>query len=246
MYPLDNLNVPDSPKVLYTSSPAEDAADSNSYKSNYFKGLLLDLDGTLIDSEHTHLAAYRRMFKAKGWQISDSEMDIFKGRPGPEVFQNEPGPWHGLDPEKLGLEARSYVDIRRDPPRIFAGAREIMQLKIPKCLVTSAWKQWAQLAAQLLNAPTNLKVISQEDISAGKPDPEPYLLGAKTLQLPVSSCIVIEDTTSGVISARQAGAGRIYAVTTSQERAALAEAGADLVADRLEELLPYLDAKTGS
>ncbi|MDU1684747.1 hypothetical protein, partial [Varibaculum cambriense] len=59
-------------------------------------------------------------------------------------------------------------------------------------------------------------------------------------------CIVIEDTTSGVISARQAGAGRIYAVTTSQERAALAEAGADLVADRLEELLPYLGAKTGS
>lgn len=209
-----------------------------------FKGLLLDLDGTLIDSEHTHLAAYRRMFTAKGWQIAASEMEIFKGRPGPEVFQSEPGPWSGLDPEKLGLEARSYVDIRRDPPRIFAGAREIMQLKIPKCLVTSAWRQWAQLAARLLDAPASLKVISQEDIRAGKPAPEPYLVGAKTLGLPVSSCIVIEDTTSGVISARRAGAGRIYAVTTSQERAALAEAGADLVTDTLQELLPYLKGET--
>ena len=246
MYPLDNLNVPDSPKVLYTSSPAEDAADSNSCKSNYFKGLLLDLDGTLIDSEHTHLAAYRRMFKAKGWQISDSEMDIFKGRPGPEVFQSEPGPWSGLDPEKLGLEARSYVDIRRDPPRIFTGALEIMQLELPKCLVTSAWKQWAHLAARLLKAPANLKVISQEDICAGKPDPEPYLQGAKTLELPVSSCIVIEDTSSGVISARAAGAGRIFGVATSHSRAALKKAGADLVADHLEELLPYLDARTES
>ncbi|WP_122820413.1 HAD family hydrolase [Varibaculum vaginae] len=205
-----------------------------------FKGLLLDLDGTLIDSEHTHLAAYRRMFTAKGWQVAASEMEIFKGRPGPEVFQSEPGPWSGLDPEKLGLEARSYVDIRRDPPRIFAGAREIMQLKMPKCLVTSAWRQWAQLSAQLLDAPASLKVISQEDIRAGKPAPEPYLVGAKTLGLPASSCIVIEDTTSGVISARKAGAGRIYAVTTSQKRAALAEAGADLVADSLQELLPYL------
>ena len=209
-----------------------------------FKGLLLDLDGTLIDSEHTHLAAYRRMFTAKGWQIAASEMEIFKGRPGPEVFQSEPGPWSGLDPEKLGLEARSYVDIRRDPPRIFAGAREIMQLKIPKCLVTSAWRQWAQLAARLLDAPASLKVISQEDIRAGKPAPEPYLVGAKTLGIPVSSCIVIEDTTSGVISARRAGAGRIYAVTTSQERAALAEAGADLVTDTLQELLPYLKGET--
>lgn len=210
------------------------------------KGLLLDLDGTLIDSEHTHLAAYRRMFAAKGWRVAEEEMEIFKGRPGPEVFQSEPGPWRGLDPEALGLEARSYVDTRRDPPRIFTGAREIMQLEMPKCLVTSAWRQWAQLAAQLLKAPTSLKVISQEDISAGKPAPEPYLVGAKTLKLPASSCIVIEDTTSGVISAREAGAGRIYAVTTSQSREVLQSAGADLVTSSLEELLPYLGGETSS
>lgn len=240
MYPLENDCVPDSPTVLASSSPIEDAVIPTPGKSNSFKGLLLDLDGTLIDSEHTHLAAYRRMFKAKGWQISDSEIDVFKGRPGPEVFQSEPGPWSGLDPEKLGLEARSYVDIRRDPPRIFAGAREIMQLKLPKCLVTSAWRQWAQLAARLLEAPANLKVISQEDICAGKPDPEPYLMGAQTLRLPASSCIVIEDTTSGVISARAAGAGRIYGVATSHSPTALAQAGADLVTDSLQALLPYL------
>lgn len=246
MYPLENACVPDATTVLASSSPIEDTVIPTPGKSNSFKGLLLDLDGTLIDSEHTHLAAYRRMFAAKGWQISDSEMDIFKGRPGPEVFQSEPGPWSGLDPEKLGLEARSYVDIRRDPPRIFAGALEIMQLKIPKCLVTSAWKQWAHLAARLLKAPANLKVISQEDICAGKPNPEPYLLGAKTLQLPATSCIVIEDTTSGVISARAAGAGRIFGVATSHSRAALKKAGADLVTEHLEELLPYLDTKTTS
>ena len=242
MYPLENGNSPNSPKVL-TSSLAEDATSPNTCKNKSFKGLLLDLDGTLIDSEHTHLAAYRRMFAAKGWQVAASEMEIFKGRPGPEVFQSEPGPWSGLDPEKLGLEARSYVDIERDPPRIFAGAREIMQLAVPKCLVTSAWRQWAQLAARLLDAPANLKVISQEDIRAGKPDPEPYLVGAKTLKLPASSCIVIEDTTSGVISARQAGAGRIYAVTTSQSREVLQSAGADLVTDSLNELLPYLGSE---
>lgn len=238
MDPLENA--PNAPQTPTLSSLVEDQASPTPGKSTYFKGLLIDLDGTLIDSEHTHLAAYRRMFAAKGWQVAEEEMEIFKGRPGPEVFQSEPGPWRGLDPEALGLEARSYVDTRRDPPRIFAGAREIMQLAVPKCLVTSAWRQWAQLAARLLDTPANLKVISQEDIRAGKPDPEPYLVGAKTLGLPASSCIVIEDTISGVISAREAGAGRIYAVTTSQERAALAEAGADLVTDTLQELLPYL------
>ncbi|WP_071129792.1 HAD family hydrolase [Varibaculum massiliense] len=244
MYPLENGNSRNSPKVLTASSPAKVTSSPNSCKNKSFKGLLLDLDGTLIDSEHTHLAAYRRMFTAKGWQVAEEEMEIFKGRPGPEVFQNEPGPWRGLDPEELGLEARSYVDIRRDPPRLFAGAREIMHLKLPKCLVTSAWRQWAQLAARLLDAPASLKVISQEDIRAGKPDPEPYLLGAKTLRLPASSCIVIEDTTSGVISARKAGAGRIYGVATSHGRTALAEAGADLVTDSLQELLPYLGEET--
>lgn len=224
------------------------SADTNTNSANTderkiyggLQGLLLDLDGTLIDSEHTHLAAYRRMFAAKGWRVAEEEMEIFKGRPGPEVFQSEPGPWNGLDPEALGLEARSYVDTRRDPPRIFTGAHEIMQLEVPKCLVTSAWRQWAQLAAQLLKAPASLKVISQEDIRSGKPDPEPYLVGAKTLRLPASSCIVIEDTISGVVSAREAGAGRIYAVTTSQSREVLQSAGADLVTDSLQELLPYL------
>lgn len=240
MYPLENACAPNATTAPTSSSPVEAAPSPNSCKNKSFKGLLLDLDGTLIDSEHTHLAAYRRMFTAKGWQIAASEMEIFKGRPGPEVFQSEPGPWRGLDPEKLGLEARSYVDIRRDPPRIFAGAREIMQLRLPKCLVTSAWRQWAQLAARLLEAPANLKVISQEDIRAGKPDPEPYLVGAQTLRLPASSCIVIEDTTSGVISARAAGAGRIYGVATSHSPTALAQAGADLVTDSLHELLPYL------
>ncbi len=244
MYPLENA--PNAPQTPTLSSPAEEQASPTPGKSTYRKGLLLDLDGTLIDSEHTHLAAYRRMFAAKGWRVAEEKMEIFKGRPGPEVFQSEPGPWRGLDPEALGLEARSYVDTRRDPPRIFAGARDIMQLEMPKCLVTSAWRQWAQLAAQLLKAPASLKVISQEDIRTGKPDPEPYLVGAKTLKLPASSCIVIEDTTSGVISAREAGAGRIYAVTTSQSREVLQSAGADLVTGSLEELLPYLGGETSS
>lgn len=250
MHPLENASPandssdqnppisPKAPKAKVATSPDKDSPRPQSSK-NSFKGLLLDLDGTLIDSEHTHLAAYRRMFKAKGWQISDSEMEIFKGRPGPEVFQNEPGPWRGLDPETLGLEARSYVDIRRNPPRIFAGAREIMQLNIPKCLVTSAWRTWAGLASQMLHSPADLKIVTQEDISNGKPHPEPYLLGAAALNLSASSCIVIEDTVSGICSARQAGAGKIYAVATSQSPNILLEAGANRVTHSLEELLPY-------
>ena len=250
MHPLENASpgngysnqnppgFPNAPKTKAATSPDKDSTRPQSSKSS-FQGLLLDLDGTLIDSEHTHLSAYRRMFQAKGWQVADAEMDIFKGRPGPEVFQNEPGPWRGLDPEKLGLEARSYVDIRRDPPRIFAGAREIMQLNIPKCLVTSAWRTWAALASQMLHSPADLKIVTQEDISYGKPHPEPYLLGAAALNLSASSCIVIEDTVSGICSARQAGVGKIYAVATSQSPNVLLEAGANRVTHSLEELLPY-------
>ena len=250
MHPLENASPandsskqnppisPNAPKAKVATSPDKDSTRPETSK-NSFRGLLLDLDGTLIDSEHTHLAAYRRMFKAKGWQVADGELDMFKGRPGPEVFQNEPGPWSGLDPAALGLEARSYVDIQRYPPRIFAGAREIMQLNIPKCLVTSAWRTWAILASQMLHSPADLKIVTQEDISNGKPHPEPYLLGAATLNLSASSCIVIEDTVSGICSARQAGAGKIYAVATSQSPNVLLEAGANRVTQSLEELLPY-------
>ncbi len=58
--------------------------------------LLLDLDGTLVDSEPLHRRGYELFFAAKGWDVPD--LGIFTGRRALDVFATEPGPWSGLGP----------------------------------------------------------------------------------------------------------------------------------------------------
>ena len=61
--------------------------------------LLLDLDGTLVDSEPLHRAAYRAFFEARGWDAPD--LSLFTGRRAEDVFATEPGPWTGHDYDAL-------------------------------------------------------------------------------------------------------------------------------------------------
>jgi len=77
------------------------------------------------------------------------------------------------------------------------------------------------------------EIVLADEVSAGKPDPEIFLLAAKALQLSPARCIVIEDAVTGVEAAKRAGM-RCIAVTTSHPRRALAEA--DMVVDSLDDL----------
>jgi sugar-phosphatase len=57
-------------------------------------------------------------------------------------------------------------------------------------------------------------LVSAEDVQQGKPAPDPYLLGARLLGVPVSECMVFEDAPAGIRSAEAAGA-RVTVVTAS-------------------------------
>jgi sugar-phosphatase len=57
-------------------------------------------------------------------------------------------------------------------------------------------------------------VVTADDVSVGKPDPAPYLMGASRLGFPPERCLVIEDAPAGVISAKAAGCPVIGVLTT--------------------------------
>jgi HAD superfamily hydrolase (TIGR01509 family) len=78
-------------------------------------------------------------------------------------------------------------------------------------------------------------LVGAEDVTKGKPDPEVFLTAAKRLGVPPERCIVFEDAIAGVIAAKRGGM-KCVAVTTTNPRDALVEAGADLVVDSLSEL----------
>jgi HAD superfamily hydrolase (TIGR01509 family) len=94
------------------------------------------------------------------------------------------------------------------------GARELLAeasaAGLPYALVTSSQRAFADavLAATGMMFPV---IVSAEDVTASKPDPEPYLLAAKLLTVAPESCVAIEDSPNGVASATAAGC-RVVAV----------------------------------
>ncbi|MDO4898506.1 MAG: HAD family phosphatase [Rothia sp. (in: high G+C Gram-positive bacteria)] len=81
---------------------------------------------------------------------------------------------------------------------------QVRQAGIPSAIVTNATAEVAQITADA--APGTFSfVISNADVSAPKPDPQPYLLAAERLGLDPHQCLVLEDSPSGVTSALAAG-----------------------------------------
>ncbi len=178
------------------------------------QGLLLDLDGVLVDST----AAVERHWR------------IFAG-------------WYGLDPARLlrAVHGRRSTDVicelasrlRQPTERVVGrfeqldvadqdgvaalpGAAELVAL-LPAgrwAIVTSGSRPvaLARLAAAGLAPPARL--ITGEQVTAGKPDPAPYRLGAERLGLAAGDCVVVEDAPAGLVSARAAGCRTLALLTT--------------------------------
>src|SRR4051794_21467451 len=149
-------------------------------------GLLLDLDGTLVDSEPTHRAAYRRYFGRRGWHVPDETLHLFAGRRGTEVFAELDGPWAGEDPDVLTDAVLACLDVGAHPPAPVPGAAAAVagwrSAGVPVAVVTSATRAWAGAVLTMLGvADLGVALVTAELTPAGKPDPEPYRRGAEVL-----------------------------------------------------------------
>jgi sugar-phosphatase len=91
----------------------------------------------------------------------------------------------------------------------------------------------ARLREALLPVPPLL--ITGDDVSQGKPDPQPYLLAAHRLGVAAESCVVVEDAPAGIQAGKSAGM-RVIGIAATYSRSELLDSGADVVVDRLTQL----------
>jgi sugar-phosphatase len=205
--------------------------------------LLLDLDGTLVDSEPIHRAAYRAFFEARGWEVPD--LALFTGRRAEDVFVVEPGPWAGHDPEALAREVMAFVHEGEDPHPIPGAAALIeaaTRYDVPLAVVTSAGPTWVERAVGgALDALHHLEVVvTAEDVVDGKPDPAGYALACTKLGVEPAEAVAVEDSPAGVRAALDAGVGHVVGLSTTHDAAELAGAGAHDVLPDLHGLLDLL------
>ena len=207
--------------------------------------LLLDLDGTLVDSEPLHRRGYESFFAHKGWEVPD--LSIFTGRRAVDIFATEPGPWDGLDPEAVLAEVLEHVPD--EAARAVPGARELIEAAraggTPVAIVTSAGPDWVQrslVESLSLELDSVDLVVTARDVEDGKPHPAGFALACRRLDADPADALAAEDSPAGVRAALGAGVRRVHGVGTSHPREVLLDAGAVEVHGDLRPQLPLLRA----
>jgi len=115
------------------------------------------------------------------------------------------------------------------------GALEIIATLEPNrwAVVTSGPRGLMEARLRTAGLPVPRVMVTAEDVAAGKPDPEGFVMAAAALGVPPSNCVVVEDSPAGVAAGKAAGAF-VVAVTTTHDASALT--AADRVVEDLSEL----------
>jgi len=185
--------------------------------------LLFDLDGVLINSTPTVARVWRRWAIEHGFN-PDEVVARAHGRPSlTTVREYLPNADHQA--ENREVERREIADLEGVVP--LPGALDLLS-SLPEdrwTIVTSCTRPLAEVRIKAAGLPLPRKLITSNDITHGKPNPEPFLKGASVLGVPASDCVVFEDVPAGVRAGKSAGA-RVIAFTTTVSEPALKEAGA--------------------
>jgi mannitol-1-/sugar-/sorbitol-6-phosphatase len=195
--------------------------------------ILADLDGTLVDSVASSERAWGALARRRG--LDEEETHRFAmGRPTRETIAL-------LVPadERVAEQAQVDRDEVDDAGSVVAypGAAELLAGPLPIAVVTSGSTELATARLRGAGLEVPEAMITADSITKGKPDPEPFLLGARALGVEPGRCLVLEDAPAGIESARAAGMP-VVAFRTTHPEAELE--GATVVLDSLAEAVARL------
>jgi sugar-phosphatase len=193
--------------------------------------ILFDLDGVLVDSTGSVTRQWRRWAEEQDLD-PDKVVETAHGVRTIEIVRRL-APHLDAEAETLRLEKREADD--HEGVSVMPGAAELLKA-IPEgrwCVVTSGTRYLATARLQLGNLPMPQVLVSADDVSKGKPNPEPYLMGAKLLGVNPAECLVVEDAPAG-IRAAHAGGMKAIGITSTYRAAELQEA--DAVVQKLGQI----------
>ncbi|GAA1315313.1 HAD-IA family hydrolase [Brachybacterium tyrofermentans] len=205
------------------------------------KVLLLDMDGTLIDSGPAVERAWNTLLRELGTDLEFGHAQ--HGKPARQVLAEL---MPELDAEQLSaaharVEALEIADVGSivtlpGTERLLRELDEAAQQlgRATWTIVTSCTAPLFEARWATTGLPVPAQMVTADQVSRGKPDPEPYLLGARRLEVDPAQCIVLEDSVGGLLSGTEAGA-RTVAVTSTTPAAELSPL-ADALVTSLDDL----------
>ncbi|MFI6473359.1 HAD-IA family hydrolase [Streptomyces sp. NPDC050516] len=186
------------------------------------EALLFDNDGTLVSSMESVTRCWTRWAQEYGITAEDFARVELHGRPAVEIVADLlPA---DVVPEALArIEQLEVEDVAGGVVLLPGTAALLATLPADRwAVVTSATRRLGE--ARLTEAgihPKNL--VSADDITRGKPDPEPFLLAAARLGVDPARCVVFEDAPAGLAAGRAAGMTTVALTTTHRAEELVAD-----------------------
>jgi beta-phosphoglucomutase len=177
------------------------------------RAVLWDLDGTIADSREFHWRSWRDTMAHAGVAVTEAQFAASFGQRNDTIIPD----WLGSrsTPElvrELGdaKEALYRVFVAREGLAPLPGAgdwvRRLREAGWLQAIASSAPRENVELMARVLGlAPHMNALVSADDVTKGKPDPEVFLKAAAALGVPPDRCVVVEDAAAGIEAARRAG-----------------------------------------
>ncbi len=174
--------------------------------------VLWDMDGTLVDSEPHWIATEHALVEAHGGVWTDAHAHALVGNPllvSADYIREHGG---------VELPSEEIVELLLDGvisrmsgrlpwrPGARALLEEILAAGIPCALVTMSYRRFADAILAGLPVGSFQAVVTGDEVTHGKPHPEPYLTAAARLGVDPRDCLVIEDSATGIASGEAAGA----------------------------------------
>lgn len=170
------------------------------------RALLLDMDGTLVNSDAVVERCWRRWSEKHGLDFA-YVISVVHGRQGyaSMAVLLPDRPMAENYAENREMLAQETADMDGVVP--IAGAAAFLRAiaDLPHALVTSADAALARARMGAAGLPMPQIRVTAESVSASKPDPEGFLKGAAELGVDPADCIVLEDSEAGVAAGRAAG-----------------------------------------
>ena len=212
--------------------------------------VLLDVDGTLLDTVYLHVHAWWESFEAVGRPVRARDVHLALGRGAEDlVAALLPGAPTSLVQSVVDGHARRWAPLR-SRCHAYAGARELLaalrQRGLRTALATSGSDDDVEAFLELLGGRGAVdEVVGDSDVEGSKPAPDIVLEACRRLGVEPSEAVVVGDTAFDAQAAVSAGATAVGVRCGGVPEEVLREAGASVVVEDPAALLADLDAWCG-
>lgn len=185
-------------------------------------GAIFDWDGVIIDSSKHHETAWERLAQEERRELPPGHFKLGFGRKNQYIIPNILRWTEDLaEVERLGnrkeeLYREAMAESGLTPlPGVKEWLEKLRDAGVPCAVGSSTPRKNIELALSLIHlAPFFKAIITAEDVSVGKPNPEVFLKAAERIGCPPSRCVVFEDAHVGLEAAHAGGMKAVGIATT--------------------------------